>query len=61
MPRANGCSPIFRNSNKNDLTEIQPFSGDKYSLELLVGGGMSREDFQRIVDSIARAIRALSQ
>jgi hypothetical protein len=35
--------------------EIQPFSGDKYSLELLGGGGMAREDFQRIADSIARA------
>ncbi len=35
--------------------EIQPFSGEKYSLELQGGGGMAREDFQRIVDSIARA------
>lgn len=35
--------------------EIQPFSGDKYSLELQGGGGMAREDFQRIADSIARA------
>jgi hypothetical protein len=35
--------------------EIQPFSGDTYSLELLGGGGMAREDFQRIADSIARA------
>ncbi|MCC6390860.1 MAG: hypothetical protein IT167_09665 [Bryobacterales bacterium] len=35
--------------------EIQPFSGDKYDLKLLGGGGMSREDFKRIADSIARA------
>jgi hypothetical protein len=35
--------------------EIQPFSGDKYSLELLGGGGMAREDFKRIADRIARA------
>src|SRR4029453_6862940 len=35
--------------------EILPFSGDKYSLQLLGGGGMGREDFQRIADSIARA------
>ncbi len=35
--------------------EIQPFSGDKYNLELMGGGGMSSEDFQRISDSIARA------
>ncbi len=35
--------------------EIQPFSGDKYSLRLLGGGGMAREDFQRIADRIARA------
>ncbi len=35
--------------------EIQPFTGDKYSLELLGGGGMAREDFKRLADSIARA------
>ncbi|MEO8341021.1 MAG: hypothetical protein ABI604_15130 [Nitrospirota bacterium] len=35
--------------------EIQPFSGDKYSLELLGGGGMAREDFKHIADAIARA------
>jgi allophanate hydrolase subunit 2 len=35
--------------------EIQPFSGDNYALELQGGGGMARDDFQRIADSIARA------
>ncbi len=35
--------------------EIQPFSGDKYSLELLGGGGMARDDFKHIADEIARA------
>jgi len=35
--------------------EIQPFSGDNYSLELLGGGGMAGEDFKRLADSIARA------
>lgn len=35
--------------------EIQPFSGDKYSLKLEGGGGMAREDFQHLADSIARA------
>ena len=35
--------------------EIQPFSGDNYSLELQGGGGMAPEDFQRIADRIARA------
>ncbi len=35
--------------------EIQPFSGDKYSLELLGGGGMAREEFKHIADGIARA------
>jgi len=35
--------------------EIQPFNGDKYSLELLGGGGMAREDFKYLADSIARA------
>ncbi len=35
--------------------EIQPFAGDKYSLELQGGGGMAREDFQKIADDIARA------
>lgn len=35
--------------------EIQPFSGDKYDLKLLGGGGMSRDDYKRIADSIARA------
>ncbi|MCZ2151624.1 MAG: hypothetical protein LC126_28100 [Bryobacterales bacterium] len=35
--------------------EIQPFSGDKYNLKLLGGGGMSRDDYKRIADSIARA------
>ncbi|MCC6367334.1 MAG: hypothetical protein IT165_27755 [Bryobacterales bacterium] len=35
--------------------EIQPFSGEKYNLKLLGGGGMSREDYKRVADSIARA------
>jgi hypothetical protein len=35
--------------------EIQPFSGDKYELELLGGGGMAADDYKKIVDSIARA------
>lgn len=35
--------------------EIQPFTGDKYSLELLGGGGMASEDYKRLADSIARA------
>lgn len=35
--------------------EIEPFSGDKYSLSLLGSGGMAREDYQSLADSIARA------